>query len=38
LEGSIEGVHNEAVLLNVDGEIREVPLAMVSSARLVPEL
>ena len=38
LEGLIEGVRNETVLLNVDGETREVPLAMVDSARLVPEL
>jgi ribosome maturation factor RimP len=38
LEGLIEGVHNETVLLDVDGETREVPLAMVDSARLVPEL
>lgn len=38
LEGLIEGVRNETVLLNVDGETREVPLGMVDSARLVPEL
>lgn len=37
LEGVIKGVHNETVLLTVDGETREVPLAMVDSARLVPE-
>jgi len=37
LEGLIKGVHNEAVLLTVDGEALEVPLAMVDSARLVPE-
>lgn len=37
LEGLIEGVRNETVLLVVDGETREIPLAMVDSARLVPE-
>jgi ribosome maturation factor RimP len=37
LEGLIEGVRDEAVLLSVDGETREIPLAMVDSARLVPE-
>jgi len=37
LEGSIEGVRDGMVLIAVDGETREIPLAMVDSARLVPE-
>jgi len=37
LEGRIAGVRREAVLLSVDGETWEVPLAMVESGRLVPE-
>lgn len=37
LEGLIEGVRDEVVLLGVDGETREIPLAMIDSARLVPE-
>ncbi|MCG6862435.1 MAG: ribosome maturation factor RimP [Chromatiaceae bacterium] len=37
LEGQIDGLKQEAVLLRVDGENREIPLAMVESARLVPE-
>ena len=37
LEGVLAGVRDEAVLLTVDGETREIPLAMVDSARLVPE-
>jgi len=37
LEGSIEGIRDETVLIAVDGETREIPLAMVDSARLVPE-
>jgi ribosome maturation factor RimP len=37
LEGYIQGVHEETVLLTVDGETCEIPLAMVDSARLVPE-
>jgi ribosome maturation factor RimP len=37
LEGAISGLKQEAVLLEVDGETWEVPLAMVESARLAPE-
>jgi ribosome maturation factor RimP len=37
LEGSIEGVREGTLLIAVDGETREIPLAMVDSARLVPE-
>jgi ribosome maturation factor RimP len=37
LDGLLAGVRNEVVLLDVDGETREIPLAMVESARLVPE-
>jgi ribosome maturation factor RimP len=38
LEGEITGLVQETLLLGVDGEIREIPLEMVESARLVPEL
>ena len=37
LEGQIAGLKRETLLLRVDGETREIPLAMVESARLVPE-
>jgi len=37
LEGQIDGLKQEAVVLRIDGENREIPLAMVESARLVPE-
>jgi len=37
LEGLIEGVRDETLLLTMDGETREIPLAMIDSARLVPE-
>lgn len=37
LEGTIAGLKQDAVLLEVDGETREIPLAMVESARLVPD-
>jgi len=36
-EGQIAGLKQELVLLRVDGEIREIPLAKIESARLVPE-
>ena len=36
-EGRIAGLERELVLLRVDGEVREIPLAMIESARLVPE-
>lgn len=38
LEGEIAGLKQEFVVLEVDGESREVPLAMIETARLVPEL
>jgi len=38
LEGEIAGLVQETLLLGLDGEIREIPLEMVESARLVPEL
>jgi ribosome maturation factor RimP len=38
LEGEITGLVQETLLLRVDGEIREIPLEVVESARLVPEL
>jgi len=38
LEGQIAGFEDEKVLLSVDGETWEIPLRMVGSARLVPEL
>lgn len=37
LEGLIEGVQHGVVQLSVEGEMREIPLAMVDSAHLVPE-
>lgn len=37
LEGAIAGLRQDVVLLEVDGQTWEVPLAMVESARLVPE-
>jgi len=37
LEGQIAGIEKEVLLLRVDGEIREIPLGLVESARLVPE-
>jgi len=36
-EGQIAGLKQELVLLRVDGEIQEIPLAKIESARLVPE-
>ncbi|WP_133511355.1 ribosome maturation factor RimP [Candidatus Thiosymbion oneisti] len=36
-EGRIASLERALVLLRVDGEIREIPLAMIESARLVPE-
>lgn len=36
-EGQITALERELVLLRVDGEVREIPLAMIESARLVPE-
>jgi len=36
-EGQISGLEQALVLLRVDGEVREIPLAMIESARLVPE-
>ncbi len=36
-EGRIAGMKQELVLLGIDGECREIPLALVESARLVPE-
>jgi ribosome maturation factor RimP len=38
LLGSLAGLSGEKVLLDVDGEIWEIPLAAIGSARLVPEL
>jgi ribosome maturation factor RimP len=37
LEGEITGLKREAVLLRIEDETREIPLALVESARLVPE-
>jgi ribosome maturation factor RimP len=37
LEGRLAGVRSDAVLLHVEGEDLEIPLAMIASARLVPE-
>ena len=37
LEGVLAGMQGKAVMLAVDEEIREIPMAMVDSARLVPE-
>jgi len=37
LEGQIADLKHETLLLRVEGETREIPLAMVESARLVPE-
>lgn len=37
LEGLIEGVRDGTLLLTMDGETREIPLAIIDSARLVPE-
>jgi len=36
-EGRIAGLERELVSLKVDDELREIPLAMIESARLVPE-
>jgi len=36
-EGRIAGLERALVLLRVDSEVREIPLAMIESARLVPE-
>ncbi len=36
-EGQIAGLEQALVLLRVDGELREIPLTMIESARLVPE-
>ncbi|MCB2263173.1 MAG: ribosome maturation factor RimP [Candidatus Thiosymbion ectosymbiont of Robbea hypermnestra] len=38
LEGEIAGREQERVVLRVDGESREIPLAMIESARLVPHV
>lgn len=38
LEGRIAGLKRGQVVLRVDGESREISLAMIESARLVPEL
>jgi ribosome maturation factor RimP len=37
LEGLLAGVDGDAVLIDVDGEVMEVSLALIESARLVPE-
>lgn len=37
-EGVLGGVRDELLLLEVDGEVRELPVAMIESARLIPEL
>ncbi|MEA3274927.1 MAG: ribosome maturation factor RimP [Pseudomonadota bacterium] len=37
LEGVLAGVKEETVLLEVDGETREIPFAVIESARLIPE-
>jgi len=36
-EGRIDALERELVLLRMDGEVWEIPLAMIESARLVPE-
>jgi len=36
-EGRIAALERELVLLRVDGDVLEIPLAMIESARLVPE-
>lgn len=37
-EGVLAGIEDAKVMLEVDGEIRELPLDLVESARLVPDL
>lgn len=37
-EGVLVGLRDDVVLLEMDGELRELSLAMIESARLVPEL
>jgi len=37
LAGRIAGIKQDRVVLEVNGEHREIPLAMIESARLVPE-
>jgi ribosome maturation factor RimP len=36
-EGAIVGVRGDHLLLKVDGELLELPLALIESARLIPE-
>jgi ribosome maturation factor RimP len=38
LEGRIVGLKQEVLLLELDDQTREIPLALVESARLVPDL
>jgi ribosome maturation factor RimP len=37
LKGVLQGVRGEAVLIELEGQVLEIPLADIESARLVPE-